>query len=197
MPSSYKRRKKFWKFTYFLIIFGILYAGYILIKSGYTNEKNDVDIAKKASKKNLDLKYNIILKDSVFEGIDKNLNAYIVKANQAIKGSDNKYKLDIINGKYNVNKEQSLTIHAKEGFLNEESHILDLKNDVKFYFEDMVFDTNDARIDLVNRNIIGNSPATLFYKNSSVTSDSFNTEDDNNIIIFKGNVSTNIDLSDY
>jgi len=197
MPSSYKRRKKAWKYAYFLIILGILYAGYILIKSGYNNEKNDVDIAKKASKKNLDLKYNIILKDSIFEGIDKNLNAYIVKAKQAIKDSDNKYKLDIINGTYGINKDQSITVYAKEGFLNEESHILDLKNDVKLYFDDIIFDTNDAKIDLVNKDISGNSSAKLFYKNSSVTSDSFNTQDDNNIIIFKGNVSTIIDLSDY
>lgn len=197
MPSSYKRRKKFWKFAYFLIILGILYIGYILIKSSYITEENNIDIAKKAPEKNLDLKYNIILKDSIFEGVDKNLNAYLVKAEHAIKDSDNKYKLDIINGIYNINNDQSFTIYAKEGFLNEESHILDLKNDVKFYFEDIIFDTNYARIDLVNKNIMGNSPATLFYKNSSVTSDSFNTQDDNNIIIFKGNVSTTIDLSDY
>jgi len=197
MPASYKRRKKFWKSAYFLIILGILYVGYILIKSGYTTEEKNVKIAEKASKKNLDLKYNIILKDSVFEGVDKSLNAYTVKAEQAIKGSDNKYKLDIINGIYNVNNDQSLTIYAKEGILNEESHILDLKNDVKLYFDDIIFDTSDAKIDLVNKNITGNSPATLFYKNSSVTSDSFNTQDDNNIIIFKGNVSTIVDLSDY
>ncbi|ASX27512.1 LPS export ABC transporter periplasmic protein LptC [Rickettsia sp. MEAM1 (Bemisia tabaci)] len=197
MPSSYKRRKKFWKFTYFLIILGILYAGYILVKSSYPTEENNTNIVEKAPEKNLDLKYNIILKDSVFEGVDKNLNSYLVKAEQAIKDSDNKYKLDIINGTYNVNQNQSVTVYAKEGFLNEESHILDLKNDVKFYFEDMIFDTNDARIDLINKSIISNSPATLFHKNSTITSDSFNTQDDNNIIIFKGNVYTTIDLSDY
>lgn len=197
MPSFYKRRKKFWKITYFLIIFGILYAGYILVKSSYSTEENNTNIVEKTPKKNLDLKYNIILKDSVFEGVDKNLNSYLVKAEQVIKDSDNKYKLDTINGTYNVNKNQSVTVYAKEGFLNAESHILDLKNDVKFYFEDIIFDTNDARIDLIKQSIISNSPATLFHKNSTITSDSFNTQDDNNIIIFKGNVYTTIDLSDY
>lgn len=197
MPSSYKRRKKFWKFAYFLIILGILYAGYILVKSSHPTEENNTNIIEKDSGKNLDLKYNIILKDSVFEGVDKNLNSYLVKAEQAIKDSDNKYKLDIINGTYNVNQNQSVTVYAKKGFLNEESHILDLKNDVKFYFEDMIFDTNDARIDLINKSIIGNSPATLFHKNFTITSDRFNTQDDNNIIIFKGNVYSTIDLSDY
>lgn len=197
MPSSYKRRKKFWKFTYFLIILGILYAGYILVKSSHPTEENNTNIVEKAPEKNLDLKYNIILKDSVFEGVDKNLNSYLVKAEQAIKDSDNKYKLDIINGIYNINQNQSVTVYAKEGFLNEELHILDLKNDVKFYFEDMIFDTNDARINLINKSIISDSHATLFHKNSTITSDSFNTQDDNNIIIFKGNVYTTIDLSDY
>lgn len=197
MPSSYKRRKKFWKFTYFLIILGILYAGYILVKSSHHTEENNTNIVEKAPEKNLDLKYNIILKDSVFEGVDKNLNSYLVKAEQAIKDSDNKYKLDIINGIYNINQNQSVTVYAKEGFLNEELHILDLKNDVKFYFEDMIFDTNDARINLINKSIISDSPATLFHKNSTITSDSFNTQDDNNIIIFQGNVYTTIDLSDY
>ncbi|WP_341786772.1 LPS export ABC transporter periplasmic protein LptC [Rickettsia endosymbiont of Cantharis rufa] len=199
MLSSYKRRKKIWKSVYFLIILGILYMGYILIKSGYANEEGDINVTKKSLKdnKNFDLKYNIILKDSIFEGVNKNLNAYTIKTKQAIKESDNKYKLDIINAIYNVNKDQPLTIHAKEGFLDEESSILDLKNDVKLYFDEVIFNTNDARIDLVNKNIAGNSPATLLYKNSSVTSDSFNTVDENNIIIFKGNVSTIIDLSDY
>lgn len=195
MPSSYKRRKKIWKFAYFLIIFGILYAGVILIRSRYSGKKDDISNTQKVSNK--DLKYNIILKDSIFEGVDKNLNAYLVKAKQAIKDSDNKYKLNIIDAIYNINKDQSITIYAKEGFLNEESRILDLKNDVKLYFNDVIFDTNDAKIDLVNKNIIGDSPSTLFYKNSSVTSDKFNTQNDNNIIIFKGNVSTIIDLSDY
>ncbi|MGX6960659.1 MAG: LPS export ABC transporter periplasmic protein LptC [Rickettsia endosymbiont of Pentastiridius leporinus] len=197
MPSSYKRRKKFWKYAYFLIIIGIVYIGYILIKSGYNSNKDDIDTKQKLSSKNLNLKYNIILKDSIFEGVNKNLNAYTIRAKEAIKESDSKYKLDIINAVYDVNKEQSVNIYAKEGFLNEEAHILDLKNDVKLYFDDIIFDTDYARIDLINRNIISNSPAKLLYKNSTITSDSFNTENDNNIIIFKGNVSTIINLSDY
>ncbi|WP_041405242.1 LPS export ABC transporter periplasmic protein LptC [Rickettsia canadensis] len=199
MSSSYKRRKKFLKSIYLLIILGILYIGYILIKSGYINEENDINVTKKSLKynKNFDLKYNIILKDSIFEGVNKNLNAYTIKTERATKESDNKYKLDIINAIYNVNKDQHLIIHAQEGFLDEESNILDLKNDVKFFFDKIIFNTNNARIDLVNQNITGNSSATLFYNNSSITSDSFNTRDKNNIIIFKGNVSTIINLSDY
>ena len=121
----------------------------------------------------------------------------MIKAKQAIKESDNKYKLDIINATYNANKDQLITIYAKEGFLNEESNILDLKNDVKLYFDNIIFNTNGAQINLVNKNITGKSSSTLLYKNSSVTSDSFNTQDDNNIIILKGNVSTIIDVSDY
>ncbi len=198
MPSSYKRRKKIWKSVYLLIIVGILYIGYILIKSGYINEENDINVTKKSLKdtKNFDLKYNIILKDSIFEGVNKNLNAYKIKTERAIKESDNKYKLDIINAIYNVNQDQTLIINAKEGFLDEESNILDLKNDVKLFFDEIIFNTNDASIDLVNKNITGNSSAKLLYKNSSITSDSFNTKDENNIIIFKGNVST-ISISIY
>ncbi|AFC74848.1 lipopolysaccharide-assembly, LptC-related family protein [Rickettsia parkeri str. Tate's Hell] len=196
MPSSYKLRKKIWKSVYLLITVGILYIGYILIKSGYINEKNDINVKSLKDNKNFDLKYNIILKDSIFEGVSKNLNAYKIKTERAIKESNNKYKLDIINAIYNVNQDQTLIINAKEGFLDEESSILDLKNDVKLLFDEIIFNTNDARIDLVNKNITGSSPAKLLYKNSSITSDSFNTKDENNIIIFKGNVSTIIDLSD-
>ncbi|EAA25322.1 LPS export ABC transporter periplasmic protein LptC [Rickettsia sibirica] len=197
MPSSYKLRKKIWKSVYLLITVGILYIGYILIKSGYINEKNDINVKKSLKdNKNFDLKYNIILKDSIFEGVNKNLNAYKIKTERAIKESNNKYKLYIINAIYNVNQDQTLIINAKEGFLDEESSILDLKNDVKLFFDEIIFNTNDARIDLVNKNITGHSPAKLLYKNSSITSDSFNTQDENNIIIFKGNVSTIIDLSD-
>ncbi len=47
MPSSYKLRKKIWKSVYLLITVGILYIGYILIKSGYINEKNDINVTKK------------------------------------------------------------------------------------------------------------------------------------------------------
>ncbi|QWB86661.1 hypothetical protein JRD95_00715 [Rickettsia parkeri] len=196
MPSSYKLRKKIWKSVYLLITVGILYIGYILIKSGYINEKNDINVKSLKDNKNFDLKYNIILKDSIFEGVSKNLNAYKIKTERAIKESNNKYKLDIINAIYNVNQDQTLIINAKEGCLDEESSILDLKNDVKLFFDEIIFNTNDARIDLVNKNITGPSPAKLLYKHSSITSDSFNTKDENNIIIFKGNVSTIIDLSD-
>ncbi|AFC71212.1 LPS export ABC transporter periplasmic protein LptC [Rickettsia australis] len=199
MPSSYKRRKTIWKSVYLLIIVGILYIGYILIKSGYINEENNINVTKNSLKdtKNFDFQYNIILKDSIFEGVNKNLNAYKIKTERAIKESGNKYKLDIINVIYNVNQDQTLIINAQEGFLDEGSNILDLKNDVKLFFDEIIFNTNNARIDLVNKNITGNSSAKLFYKNSAITSDSFNTRDENNIIIFKGNVSTIIDLSDY
>ncbi|EOB09873.1 hypothetical protein H376_8180 [Rickettsia prowazekii str. GvF12] len=47
MPSFYKLRKKIWKSLYLLIIVGMLYIGYILIKSGYINEKNDINVTKK------------------------------------------------------------------------------------------------------------------------------------------------------
>ncbi len=47
MSSSYKRRKKIWKSIYLLIIIGILYIGYILIKSGYINEEHDINVTKK------------------------------------------------------------------------------------------------------------------------------------------------------
>ncbi|WP_347938818.1 LPS export ABC transporter periplasmic protein LptC [Rickettsia oklahomensis] len=199
MSSSYKRRKEFWKSVYLLIILGILYIGYILIKSGYINAENNINITKKSVKdnKNFDLKYNIILQDSTFKGVNKNLNAYTIKTERAIKELDKKYKLDIINAIYNVNKDQHLIIHAQEGVLDEESNILDLKNNVQLFFDKIIFNTNNARIDLVNKNITSNAPAKLFYKNSSITSDSFNTSDENNIIVFKGNVSTIIDLSDY
>ncbi|ABV74991.1 hypothetical protein A1C_03550 [Rickettsia akari str. Hartford] len=199
MPSFYKRRKKIWKSLYLLIIVGIFYIGYILIKSGYINEENDINVTKNRLKdtKNFDFQYNIILKDSIFEGVNKNLDAYKIKTERAIKESDNKYKLDVINAIYNVNQDQTFIINAKEGFLDEGSNILDLKNDVKLFFDEIIFNTNDARIDLVNKNITGNSSAKLFYKNSSITSDSFNIMDETNIIIFKGNVSTIIDLSDY
>ncbi|BDU60630.1 hypothetical protein FLA4_10400 [Candidatus Rickettsia kotlanii] len=198
MPFAYKRRKKIWKSIYLLITVGILYIGYILIKSGYINEENDINVTENSLKdnKNFDLKYNIILKDAMFAGVNKNLNAYKIKTERAIKESNNKYKLDVINAIYNVNQDQTLIINAKEGFLDEESNILDLKNDVKLFFDEIIFNTNDARIDLVNKNIISHSPAKLLYKNSSITADSFNTKDENNIIIFKGNVSTIIDLSD-
>ncbi|AGJ01847.1 hypothetical protein H374_5620 [Rickettsia prowazekii str. NMRC Madrid E] len=179
----------------------MLYIGYILIKSGYINEKNDINVTKKIlnlrDNKNYDLKYNVILQDSIFEGVNKNLNAYKIKTERAIKESGNKYKLDIINAIYNINQDQALIITAKEGFLDQESNILDLKNDIKLFLDEIIFNTNNARINLVNQNIYGNSSAKLLYKNSSITSDSFNTMDENNIIIFKGNVSTIIDLSDY
>ncbi|AAU03963.1 LPS export ABC transporter periplasmic protein LptC [Rickettsia typhi] len=201
MPYFYKLRKKIWKSVYLLIILGMLYIGYILIQNGYMNEKNDINVTKKnlnlRNNKNYDLKYNVILQDSIFEGVNKNLNAYKIKTERAIKESGNKYKLDIINAIYSIKQDQTLIITAKEGFLDQESNTLDLKNDIKLFVDEIIFNTNNARINLVNQNINGNSSAKLIYKNSSITSDSFNTMNENNIIIFKGNVSTIIDLSDY
>ncbi len=53
MPSSYKRRKQFWKFAYLLSILGIVYTGYILAKSSYHTEEYNTNTVEKSQKKNL------------------------------------------------------------------------------------------------------------------------------------------------
>nr|WP_253307631.1 LPS export ABC transporter periplasmic protein LptC [Rickettsia endosymbiont of Ceutorhynchus assimilis] len=202
---SYKIKTASLKIFSFLCIIGILYIGYILIKNtSNIIEKHDHKLntplsssAKVNHATEHNLEYKIILKDSVFEGLNKNLNSYTVKAEQAIKDSDDKYKLDKINVLYELNDNRLLTINAKNGFLNKESNILNLQNDVKVFLEDIVFNTNDAQIDLIQKDIVSNSSVTLTYKNSSVISNSFSTQNDNNLIIFKGNVFTTINLLNF
>lgn len=134
---------------------------------------------------------------SVFEGVNKNLNPYIIKAKQARKTLKNKYELDTIFVQYNLNKQQDLIINSNTGILNEETKFLILTDKVQFNMGEAVFNTEKAEINLLNKEAFSNAGIILSYKNSKITSNNFNSKNDNNIINFNDRVRATIDLSNF
>ncbi|MCC8399540.1 MAG: LPS export ABC transporter periplasmic protein LptC [Rickettsia endosymbiont of Gnoriste bilineata] len=141
--------------------------------------------------------YEIKISNSTFNGVNKNLNPYQIQAVQAVRTLDNKYALEEINAKYKINDNKLLVINAKNGILNENSHMLELRDDVQFFLGESILKAQEAQLNLLNKETFSRTGVILSYKNCQITSDNFNSTNDNNIINFKGSVSTIIDVSDF
>jgi len=154
-------------------------------------EKSNLGIASK--KQN----YEIIIENSIFEGVNKYLEPYKVTAHTAVKTSDNKYKLNQINANYPINTKKDLLITSKHGTIYDKTKSIKLKHDVKIFFEDLILNSNKVEIDLANKEASSNSVVDLLYKNSRITADGFISKKNSDIINFKGHVMTRIYISDF
>lgn len=193
----FKTKKNILKIFFSLCIIGALYLGYLMVVSNKNSslKNSDLDTLFYASNDpdpNMD--YKIILRELVFKGVDQNANFYTLSAKQALKDSNDQYRLKYINMVYDLGSERSLHVSSQNALLDEKTRILDLKNEVKFFFEDIFFCGNEIQIDLIKHDIISNSSITFSHNNSKTTANSLSTRDNNNLIILKGNVCTTIYL---
>ncbi|WP_425364140.1 LPS export ABC transporter periplasmic protein LptC [Candidatus Tisiphia endosymbiont of Hybos culiciformis] len=141
--------------------------------------------------------YEIKILNSTFKGLNKSLNPYQVHAVQAVRTLDNKYALEEINAKYKINDNKVLVINAKNGILNENSHMLELRDDVQFSLGESILKAQEAQLNLLSKETSSKTGVIFFYKNCEITSNKFSSTDDNNIINFKDSVSTIIDISGF
>ncbi|MCC8372316.1 MAG: LPS export ABC transporter periplasmic protein LptC [Rickettsia endosymbiont of Pseudomimeciton antennatum] len=196
--SSYRRLISLSKILSCLGILLTLYLIYINFNPVNNNleliENNSRDSSFNSNDKT---NYEIKILNSTFKGLNKNLNPYQIQAVQAFRTLNNKYALEKINATYKINDNKVLVINAKNGILNENSHMLKLTNDVQFFLGESILKTQEAQLNLLNKEAFSKTGVTLSYKNCQITSNKFSSTNDNNTINFKGSVSTIIDVSDF
>ncbi|WP_417905097.1 LPS export ABC transporter periplasmic protein LptC [Candidatus Tisiphia endosymbiont of Micropterix aruncella] len=196
--SSYRRSISLSKILSCLGIVLTLYLIYINLNPISNNLKSTEDnSSNSAFNPNDKLDYEIKISNSIFKGFNKNLNPYQIQAVQAVRTLGNQYKLEEINATYKISDNKDLVISAKNGILNENSHMLKLKNDVQFFLGESRLNAQEAQLNLLNKETYSNTGVVLSYKNCKITSNNFSATHDNDIINFKGNVSTVIDVSDF
>jgi lipopolysaccharide export system protein LptC len=146
-----------------------------------------------SSKKN----YEIILQSPIFEGVNKDLEPYKITAYSAIKTSTNKYKLNQVNARYPIDNKNYLSITAKYGTIWEDDQLVKLRDKVQLFYDDLLFNSDNIVINLLKKEVTSDVAMGLIYKNSKITADSFTSQDNNNIVVFKGNVRTKIHILDF
>jgi lipopolysaccharide export system protein LptC len=196
--SSYRRSISLSKILSCLGLVLTLYLIYI----NFNPVNNNLELIENNSREssfnpNDKTNYEIKILNSTFKGLNKNLNPYQIQAVQAFRTLNNKYALEKINATYKINDNKVLVINAKNGILNENSHMLKLTNDVQFFLGESILKTQEAQLNLLNKEAFSKTGVTLSYKNCQITSNKFSSTNDNNIINFKGSVSTIIDVSDF
>lgn len=203
--KHHKRINRLSKIISFISIFLILYVIYINFNPVINNLEGNLEPELKQyvstenpssiTERRPDSEISIL--SSVFEGVNKNLNPYKIRAKHARKTLKNKYKLDTINVQYKLNNQEDLIINSKAGVLNEETKFLKLTDQVRFKMGEAVFSTEKAEINLINKEASSNVGVILSYKNSKITSNNFNSKNDNTIINFNDRVRATIDLSNF
>lgn len=131
--SSYRRSISLSKILSCLGIILTLCLIYINSNPISNNSKSTEDNISNSAFNPNDKDYEIKISNSIFKGFNKNLNPYQIQTVQAVRTLGNQYKLEEINATYKINDNKDLVISAKNGILNESSHILKLENDVQFF----------------------------------------------------------------
>ncbi len=139
--------------------------------------------------------YELTIKNSVFEGLDKDSNPYKIIASNAIKVSDQEYHLERITAQH-LSNDKWLLIHANKGSIDDKTKQLTLEEQVKVIFGAAILTSEQLQVNLADKTIKGSSSVSLNYNNSKITANHF-ISSDNNIIKFQGNVVTKISTLDF
>jgi lipopolysaccharide export system protein LptC len=140
--------------------------------------------------------YELTIQNSIFEGVNKDLRAYKIIADKAVKTSDYKYKLHYIEALYKL-IDNDLLIYADRGSIDDKSKLLRLRDNVEIAYNNAILSGQAIQINLVSKSASSNTGVILRYNDSKITADSFVSLDDNNIVNFKGHVVAKIKISDF
>jgi hypothetical protein len=157
-------------------------------------ESRPQDITEKISEQSSNI--SVTLNNSVFQGVNKDLEPYNIIARKVLKTSDKYYKFNFINANYLMNG-INMIINAGAGFLDDETKWVNLNDDVEVLFDGFRLRTDTAMINLYNKDLQSNSRSDLFFKHSTISADGFSTNDNNSKIKFEGHVITHINLGDF
>jgi|GEM_PF-6557609 len=195
----HKRNSTLWKIIYLIgiaalliIILNLLNFQSLFITSKDINKKISQNRPASEKIKNTELS----LQNSVFKGVNEGLEPYEITADTASKVSENKFVLDKVGANYLVGK-SNLLINAKAGLLDNLENWMDLSDDVQILFNNLLLSTSEIHLNLINKEVLGQTNVKATYKNSQIKADSFTSKNNNDIISFKGNVQTILKLEDF
>lgn len=172
-------------FCIFLAIVFVLYSN---------SSDTEIDFKEENNKQKIHLpkNYNLNITKSSFEGFSNDSSRYKILAQDVKKDLSNNYLLNLITGYYSVGDE-NISLSASSGVIKEDTKSVFLENDVKVLFNDMIFKGNDIKIDLNSKNISSKKTVEAKIINSTVTADSFNS-DESEVINFEGNVKSTLNI---
>lgn len=195
----HKRNNLFWKIIYLsgIILIIAVVLNLLNFQSLFTADKDiSKKLSQKISKNNEIQNTELVLHNSIFKGVTQDLEPYKITASTANKVAENQYALNDVGANYLV-KNSNLLINAKNGTLDNSDNWMELSNDVQILFNNLLLNTSQMYLNLVNKEVLSETNVKVTYKNSQVNADSFSSTSNNGIINFRGNVKTILNLDDF
>lgn len=175
----------------FLIVLFFTYFWFTTQQSNADNNESKACTSPQVSN------YEIAITNSIFEGVNRDMQPYKISANSAVKMKDNLYKLRQINGVYKFS-DDNLLIYANEGLIDDGIKLITLTDNVMFVFNGIKCITDKLQMNLLDKQVTGDAKVTItHHSNSLIQADKFFASGNTNIVKLSGNVKTKINISNF
>ena len=137
---------------------------------------------------NTDQEEQIVIEPK-FIGLDKNKKPFTIRAEKAkkSKSNENLYRLEMPSGEIKDNSGNILFLKSMKGEFNQNSQEIFLFKNVELIREDgLLFETEEAMIDLKTNDILGKKEVSGKNKEGKIFSSGFSITEEGNKILFKG-----------
>lgn len=188
------RQTRLVKYLFLLASSAVL--GFILLQMMPIEQVIVEDASLKKNIPGLSQDFGLTIDSSVLEGVNKHRLPYKIMAASVMRKRDMTYNLQEINASYNT-FDGTVKIVSKIGYLDEEAKLFNLTEGVEVIFNEIKLYTDRLNVDLHNNSLSTNMPVELTFGKSVINAASFTTENENNIVNFKGNVTSLFDLQDF
>lgn len=183
---------------YSFLFLGILVIAIILYKN-FDSDRAIKNYEATEDKKLENIKrsnHSLSISNSIFQGLAKDLSPYKIIAEEINKLDEHSFNLERIKGNYLIDNNK-ININAKKGVFNSFTNDITLNGDVKITYQDIIFSTKKLDIETEKKEAKTDEAVVIEYKNTQIKSDSFETKNNLEIITFKGNVHSTINLDDF
>ncbi len=140
---------------------------------------------------NTDQEEQIVIEPK-FIGLDKNKKPFTIRAEKAKKtrSNENLYRLEMPSGEIKDNSGNTIFLKSSKGEFNQNSQEIFLFKNVELTREDgLLFETEEAMIDLKTNDIFGEKKVSGKNKEGKIFSSGFSITEEGNKILFKGKTS--------
>ena len=137
---------------------------------------------------NTDQEEQIVIEPK-FIGLDKNKKPFTIRAEKAKKtrSNENLYRLEMPSGEIKDNSGNTIFLKSSKGEFNQNSQEIFLFKNVELTREDgLLFETEEAMIDLKTNDIFGKKNVSGKNKEGKIFSSGFSITEEGNKIFFKG-----------
>ena len=137
---------------------------------------------------NTDQEEQIVIEPK-FIGLDKNKKPFTIRAEKAkkTKSNENLYRLEMPSGEIKDNSGNTIFLKSSKGEFNQNSQEIFLFKNVELTREDgLLFETEEAMIDLKTNDIFGKKNVSGKNKEGKIFSSGFSITEEGNKIFFKG-----------